>query len=75
MPINGRGYFEHLRAYLNMGFYGTEAADGKLRLREKIFTPTGETTVNVILKTPDPAFAIKLDQKNGKGHHEPCFIF
>jgi hypothetical protein len=75
MPINGRGYFEHLRAYLNMSFYGIEAADGELRLREKIFTPAGETTIRVVLKAPDPAFAIKLDKMNTKGNHEPLFHF
>jgi hypothetical protein len=75
MPINGHGYFDHLRAYLNMGFYGIEAANGELHLREKIFTPGGETTIDVALKVADPAFAIKLDKTNGKGHHEPLFHF
>jgi hypothetical protein len=75
MAINGQGYFEHLRAYLNMKFYGVEPQDGILRLRERIFTPSGKTTIDVVLKTSDPAFAIKLDKANANGNQEPLFHF
>jgi hypothetical protein len=75
MAINGEGYFNHLRAYLNMGFYGVELNGEELRLREKIFTPNGKATIDVVLRSADLAFAIKLDKINGKGNHEPLFHF
>ena len=75
MAINARGYFDHLKSYLNMGFYAVRGLDGEISLREKIFTETGKKNIQVKLKYDGEVFAIKLDKKNNRGNHDPLFHF
>ena len=75
MALNARGFFDHLRSYLNMGHYATEGRDGKLLLKEKIFTETKKQEIKVHLIFSGEAFAIKLDKLNQRGNHDPLFHF
>lgn len=76
MAFTAEGYFEHLKAYINMKHYGITPSDGVLTLKEKVFGANNlETTMAVRLEGCERSFAVKLDQKNKKGGSDPLFHF
>jgi len=67
MALDAKGYFQHLKSYLNMDYYAIEKnMHNKLKLVEKIHTPDGDKEIKIILNVEGEAFAFKLDKPNDK---------
>jgi hypothetical protein len=87
MALDAKGYFQHLKSYLNTDYYAIQPNMHKvLKLKEKIFTSDGDIDIEVpLLVEEGEAFAIKLDTKVSlktgnskminKNDHQPLFHF
>jgi len=87
MALDAKGYFQHLKSYLNTDYYAIQPnMNNILKLKEKIFTNDGDKEIEVpLLVEEGEAFAIKLDTKvslksgnskmPNKNDHQPLFHF
>ncbi|ASK79131.1 hypothetical protein CF386_08665 [Paraphotobacterium marinum] len=90
MTLDARGYFQHLKSYLNTDYYAIHPnMHNVLKLKENIFTSDGEKEIEIevpLLVEQGEAFAIKLDtrislkkggnsKKGNKNDHQPLFHF
>ncbi len=76
MALDAKGYYQHLKSYLNLDYYATfPNMHGELKLKEKIFTNDGDVTIEIMFQVNGKAFAIKLDKEHKKGSHLPLFHF
>lgn len=76
MAMDAKGYFHHLRNYLNTDFYGVSKFPGnEIELKEKIQVGASKKEHKVTLKHEGELFAIKLDSLNKKGNQDPLYHF
>jgi hypothetical protein len=77
MSLNGQGYYNALRSYLNTSHYGVaETEAGLVILKEKVFLAGNqEKEMRVRLTVPGQALVINLDKKNRNGKSEPALPF
>jgi hypothetical protein len=74
--MDAKGYFHHLRNYLNTDFYGVpKVASDQIELKEKIQVGSQKKEYKVKLKHEGELFAIKLDSINKNGNQDPLYHF
>jgi len=77
MPLNAQGYFNFLKSYLNMAYYGLPQIGDEILLKEVIYKAGTKKKDEIIvnLKFCGDCFGVKLDKLNDRGNHEPLFHF
>jgi hypothetical protein len=76
MAMDAKGYFHHLRNYLNTDFYGIPKFPGdEIELKEKIKVGNKKKEFKATLKHEGELFAIKLDSTNNQGNQLPLYHF